>query len=84
LIIYNFIIGFSIAGVLINYFQLIIKQVEGFIPPTPWIAFGAFIVLLGLTVVMRYYNFGERLLAIGILSVVIYLGFLIWAQITAP
>lgn len=33
---------------------------------------------------MRYFSFGERLLAIGILSIVGYLGFLTWAQATAP
>jgi hypothetical protein len=84
LIIYNFIIGFSIAGVLINYFQLIIKQVEGFIPPSHWIGLVVLFVLLGLTVIMRYYSFGEKLLAIGIISVVIYVSFLTWAQISVP
>lgn len=32
---------------------------------------------------MRYYSFGERLLAIGIFSIVGYVGFLVWAHITA-
>ena len=32
---------------------------------------------------MRYLNFGEKLLAVGILSIIAYLGFLSWAQITA-
>lgn len=83
LLVYNLIIGLSLAGILINYFQLIIKQVEGFIPPTPWIGIGVTLLLLVLTFVMRYYSFGERLLAIGILSIVGYLGFLGWAQVTA-
>jgi len=68
----------------INYFQLIIKQVEGFIPPSHWIGVVVLFVLLGLTVIMRYYSFGEKLLAIGIVSVVIYVSFLTWAQTTAP
>lgn len=42
------------------------------------------LLLLVLTVVMRYYSFGERLLAIGILSVVGYLIFITWAQVSAP
>lgn len=33
---------------------------------------------------MRYIRFGERLLAFGILSIIGYLSFLTWAQVTAP
>lgn len=33
---------------------------------------------------MRYFNFGERLLAVGILSIFGYMIFLSWAQATAP
>lgn len=33
---------------------------------------------------MRYFSFGERLLAFGILSILGYIIFLIWAQSTAP
>lgn len=40
--------------------------------------------LILLTVVMRYIHFGEKLLAIGILSIVGYVIFLAWAQATAP
>lgn len=32
---------------------------------------------------MRYLNFGERLLALGILSIVAYVSFLIWSYSTA-
>lgn len=83
MVIYNLIIGLSLAGVLINYFQLIIKQLEGFIPSTKWLGIGVMLLLIMLTLVMKYYSFGERLLAIGIISIVGYVGFLIWAQATA-
>jgi hypothetical protein len=74
----------SFVGVVINYFQLIIKQLEGFIPMSRLIGVGVFVLLIGLTVVMRYINFGEKLLAIGILSIVGYISFLTWAQVTSP
>ena len=83
-VIYNLVIGGSLLGFIINYFVLIIIQIEGFINPSPWIAFCVFIFLVLLTIVMRYFHFGEKLLAIGILSIVAYTGFLIWAQFTAP
>lgn len=81
--IYNFIIAVSFVGTIINYYELIIKQIEGFINPSPFIGIAVFACLLVLTMIMRYFNFGEKLLAIGIFSVVAYLAFLTWAQITA-
>lgn len=33
---------------------------------------------------MRFFHFGEKLLALGILSIIGYCSFLIWAQVTAP
>jgi magnesium-transporting ATPase (P-type) len=83
LVIYNFIIAISLVGVIINYYQLIIKQVEGFMNPSIYIGIAVFAILLILTIIMRYLNFGEKLLAIGIFSIVAYLTFLTWAQITA-
>lgn len=82
--IYNFIIVLSFVGIIINYFQLIIKQLEGFIPTSKFIGVGVLVFLILLTVVMRYINFGEKLLAIGIISIIGYIIFLTWAQVTAP
>ena len=83
-VIYNLVIGASLLGFIINYFILIIIQLEGLIPPSPWIAFFVFLFLIGLTMLMRTFHFGENLLAFGIVSIVIYLGFLIWAHFTSP
>lgn len=66
-----------------NYFQLAIKQVEGFLPKSEWIGVGLFLLLIALTIFMRYLNFGERLLAFGILSIIAYVSFLIWSYSTA-
>ena len=52
-------------------------------PHSFWMPIVMVLVLLGLTILMRYFHFGERLLAIGILSVIAYVGFLCWAQATA-
>jgi hypothetical protein len=72
------------VGIIINYFQLIIKQLEGFVPASRFVGVGVFLFLILLTVVMRYINFGEKLLAIGIISIIGYVMFLTWAQVTAP
>ena len=77
-------IGASLLGFIINYFILIVIQIEGFFAPSFWIGFTVYLVLIFLTLLMRYFHFGENLLAIGILSIITYVGFLIWAQATAP
>ena len=64
--------------------MLIIIQAEGLFSPSPWIPYSVYAVLLVLTIVMRYLHFGEKLLAIGIVSVLGYVGFLIWAHSSAP
>lgn len=53
-------------------------------PKSTWLPIVVVLILLGLTIIMRYYHFGEKLLAIGILSVIAYVSFLVWAQVTAP
>lgn len=53
-------------------------------PKSTWLPIVVVLILLSLTIIMRYYHFGEKLLAIGILSVIAYVSFLVWAQATAP
>lgn len=81
---YDFVLGCSFVGILINYFKLILNQLEGFMPKSTWLPIVVVLVLLALTLVMRYYHFGEKLLAIGVLSVIAYVSFLVWAQASAP
>lgn len=83
-VVYNFVIGLSLLGFLINYFHLIILQIQGFVQPSPLIPLITFLALLILTILMRSLNFGEKLLAIGIVSIIGYCAFLIWAHATTP
>ena len=83
-VIYNMVMAVAIIAVIFNYYLLIIKQFEGFLTVTPLIAFGLAGTLFILTSYLRSVHFSEQLLAVGILSVFMYLLFLIWAHITAP
>lgn len=81
---YSIIIIFAQLGFLISYFQLMIKQIEGFFHPSPWIPVFAVCFILALTLLMRKFDIGDKLLAYGIISIIGYLIFLFWAQVTAP
>ena len=83
-IIYSIALFVSNFAVVLMYFQLLIKQVEGFIHPSKWIGIISFVFVIILTLLMRKFKVGHKLLSYGIISIVAYLIFLIWAQITAP
>ena len=83
-ILYCIIIIFAQLGFLISYFQLMIKQIEGFVQPSPWIPVFALVFVIILTLVMQKFHIGDKLLAYGIISIIGYLIFLFWAQVTAP
>ena len=57
-VIYNLVIGGSLLGFIVNYFMLIIVQIEGFVDPSPWIGFSVFLFLIFLTIFMRLVHFG--------------------------
>ena len=61
-----------------------IKQIEGFFHPSPWIPIFALCFILVLTSIMRKFDIGDKLLAYGIISIIGYIIFLFWAQVTAP
>ena len=82
--IYCFVIFISFFFVLITYFQLFIKQIEGFLHPSVWIGIISAFSLIGLTFLMRKFKIGDKLLAYGIISIIVYIIFLFWAQVTAP
>jgi hypothetical protein len=83
-VIYDSVIVLAFLGILINYFLLMVKQIEGFIEPQPAIAICCFVVLVALTLLMRKFDIGDKLLAYGIISIIGYVIFLLWAFITAP
>lgn len=45
---------------------------------------GVFVFLFILTIALKKYDLGEKVLAYGIISIVSYIVFLTWAQATAP
>ena len=82
--VYCSIIFTAIFFALVIYFQLFIKQIEGFIQPSPFIGIFSVLFLIGLTFLMRKFRIGDKLLAYGIISIIVYLAFLVWALISAP
>jgi len=84
-IFYNFFIGLSFWPLLFTYFHLLVTQIQGlFNSNSSLIPLVIFIILLGLTFVLRIFHVGAKLLAYGIISIIMYLTFLTWAQFTAP
>jgi hypothetical protein len=85
LVLYCFIIWFSFVPIFFIYFRLICLQVEGLMGyHSFWIGPIAAAVLIGTIIIARIYHIGEETIAYGIISIVVYVGFVIWAQITAP
>ena len=83
-VVYNIIVSCGNYGLLLSYFLLTIKQIEGFVAPSPLIAIISIISLFLLTLVMRKLDIGDKLLAYGLISIIGYVIFLTWAQVTAP
>lgn len=84
LILYNIIIIMSFLGLLINYFQLVVVQVESLIADSPWISVGCIVFMFFLTLLMRKINAGDKLLAFGLFSIIAYLCFLAWVLASKP
>lgn len=57
-VIYNVIIGISLIGVVINYFLLILIQLEGFMQVTDLTAVIVFFIMVGLTTLLRNFHLG--------------------------
>jgi amino acid permease len=82
---YSFIIWVSFMPYMLIYFRIICLQIEGLIGHHsdligPLVAVG----LVILVIFVRIYHVGEETLAYGIISIVGYLVFLIWAHFSAP
>ena len=79
--IYDFSVWLSLMLIGLLYFELIIIQWIGIAPPhyysTTNVLLNA-IVLFVITFAMKYYDFGAKLMAYGIISIISYLVFLAW------
>lgn len=82
---YSFIIWLSFMPYMLIYFRIICLQIEGLLGHHsdligPFVA----LALIILVVLVRIYHMAEETLAYGIISIVGYILFLIWAQFSAP
>jgi hypothetical protein len=62
-------------------------QIQGLFdldPKNKLIPLGIFLIVFAMVLVLKKFQLGEKLLAYGIISIIGYVIFLIWAQITAP
>ncbi len=83
-------------AILILYFNLVVKQVEGLMglkegydigrkaDEERFLPYILAIVLFVLVLLMRKFEFGSALLAYGIISIIGYCIFLIWVYATSP
>ena len=82
--IYSGFIWFSFIPVFIIYFRLIVLQFQGLFGYYEWFGPVVAVLLIIYITIIRYFNLGEETIAIGIISIILYLFFLVWAQISAP
>lgn len=82
---YSFFIWLSFIAYALIYFRIICLQLEGLLGYHsdhigPIVA-GSLIIII---ILVRIYHVGEQTLAYGIISIIAYLSFLVWAQFSAP
>lgn len=82
---YGLVLFLSIVPTLFIYFKIICLQLEGIIGHhSIWLAPGMAAFLIIAVIAIRMMMIGEETLAFGIISIVAYLLFLLWAQLSAP
>ena len=82
---YNIFTAIAEFPIFAIYFQLILLQLEGIMGFQPsWLAPVAAILILVYIVFSRYFHLGEETLAYGLFTIIAYLIFLAWCQVTAP
>jgi hypothetical protein len=82
---YSFIIWLSILPFLFTFFRVTCLQIEGLMGfSSPWVGPLVSLMLLVLVVVVRITQFMEETMAFGVLSIVLFVAFMIWAFATAP
>ena len=78
---YDLSIFANLVLICILYFQLITIQWVGLVPPYYFTNLNPILnafLLLAITIFMKYYSFGAKLMAYGIISIIVYLIFLMW------
>jgi hypothetical protein len=78
---YDLCVWLSLLLIDFLYFELIILQWIGLAPPYEFTTANAIInafLLFGITVTMKYFDFGANLMAYGVISIASYLVFLTW------
>lgn len=82
---YSFVMWFSFVFLLIIYFQIICLQIDGLLGyKTFWVGPGVAVMMTAVVLIIRICHIGEEILAYGIISIITYVIFLLWAHITAP
>ena len=86
-IFYDFCVWMGLILLLILYFELIVIQWEGLVPPYEFTYVnasinGVFLILW--CIILKYFEFGAHMMGYGIISIVGYLLFLIWVMATRP
>lgn len=82
---YGLFVWLSFISFLLIYFRIICLQIQGLLGyHSDWVPIAVALVLIIAIIFIRVYHLGEKTLAYGIISIVGYMGFLLWAQITAP
>jgi len=84
-IIYDIIVWLSLVLIDILYLSLIVVQWEGLVPPYEYTIVNPIVnavLLFILVFVLKYFDFGATLMALGIVSIIAYVLFLIWVVVT--
>jgi amino acid permease len=82
--IYNGMIWVNFISTFNIYFQIIVIQLYGLIGQKEWIPFATILLLILLILIVRYYNYSEESIALGIVSIIAYLTFTVWVFFSAP
>ena len=84
-IFYDLCVWLNLMLLALLYFELIIIQWQGLIPPHEFTFINPLVnafVLLGLVFLLKYLELGASIMAYGIISIVCYVLFLIWVVVT--
>jgi amino acid permease len=84
-IFYDLCVWLNLMLLALLYFELIMIQWQGLIPPHDFTFINPLInafVLLGLVFLLKYLELGANIMAYGIISIVCYVLFLIWVVAT--
>lgn len=82
---YGFVNWLSFLPLIIIIFNFICLEVQGLIGyPSPWVGPIAAVFFVFLIVLLRVKHFAEEVMALGIIGIVVFILFMIWAWATAP